>query len=87
MKKPGRNDPCPCGSGKKFKKCHQDKEDDLLLDGVDGVSLEEMGAKITKLTPVDYGRSSSLSVLSLLAGFYVRRDFLAGALRRPHCEP
>ncbi len=22
MHKPGRNDPCPCGSGKKFKKCH-----------------------------------------------------------------
>ena len=21
-KKPGRNDPCPCGSGKKFKHCH-----------------------------------------------------------------
>lgn len=21
-KKPGRNDPCPCGSGRKFKKCH-----------------------------------------------------------------
>ena len=21
MSKPGRNDPCPCGSGKKFKKC------------------------------------------------------------------
>ena len=21
MAKPGRNDPCPCGSGKKFKKC------------------------------------------------------------------
>ena len=21
-KRPGRNDPCPCGSGKKFKKCH-----------------------------------------------------------------
>jgi uncharacterized protein len=20
--KPGRNDPCPCGSGKKFKACH-----------------------------------------------------------------
>ncbi|MDH3692849.1 MAG: SEC-C metal-binding domain-containing protein, partial [Gammaproteobacteria bacterium] len=19
---PGRNDPCPCGSGKKFKRCH-----------------------------------------------------------------
>ncbi len=22
MAKPGRNDPCPCGSGKKYKKCH-----------------------------------------------------------------
>lgn len=24
--KPGRNDPCPCGSGKKYKKCCQSKE-------------------------------------------------------------
>ena len=24
--RPGRNDPCPCGSGKKFKKCHLGKE-------------------------------------------------------------
>src|ERR1700741_4474942 len=23
-KKPGRNEPCPCGSGKKYKKCHGD---------------------------------------------------------------
>jgi SEC-C motif-containing protein len=22
VKKPGRNEPCPCGSGKKFKQCH-----------------------------------------------------------------
>ena len=22
MAKPGRNDPCPCGSGKKYKQCH-----------------------------------------------------------------
>jgi uncharacterized protein YchJ len=26
IKKPGRNDPCPCGSGKKFKNCHLKKE-------------------------------------------------------------
>ncbi|MGH2613122.1 MAG: SEC-C metal-binding domain-containing protein [Rhabdochlamydiaceae bacterium] len=25
MNKPGRNDPCPCGSGKKFKKCCESK--------------------------------------------------------------
>ncbi len=24
-KKVGRNDPCPCGSGKKYKKCCEDK--------------------------------------------------------------
>lgn len=24
--KVGRNEPCPCGSGKKFKKCHLGKE-------------------------------------------------------------
>ncbi len=26
----GRNDPCPCGSGKKFKRCHLGKEEELL---------------------------------------------------------
>ena len=25
MSKVGRNDPCPCGSGKKFKKCCEEK--------------------------------------------------------------
>ena len=25
MQKVGRNDPCPCGSGKKFKKCCEEK--------------------------------------------------------------
>jgi hypothetical protein len=27
--RPGRNDPCPCGSGKKFKKCHLGQELDV----------------------------------------------------------
>src|SRR6185369_3126928 len=26
MAKPGRNDPCPCGSGLKYKKCHAEKD-------------------------------------------------------------
>ena len=29
--KVGRNDPCPCGSGLKFKKCHMGREDELAL--------------------------------------------------------
>ncbi|MBX0328983.1 preprotein translocase subunit SecA [Oscillochloris sp. ZM17-4] len=27
---PGRNDPCPCGSGKKFKNCHLGREDEIM---------------------------------------------------------
>jgi hypothetical protein len=42
MEKVGRNDPCPCGSGKKYKKCHgmekvskpKEKEEMTLLPGV-----------------------------------------------------
>jgi hypothetical protein len=26
----GRNDPCPCGSGKKYKKCHRDEDEHVL---------------------------------------------------------
>ncbi len=51
----GRNDPCPCGSGKKFKKCHMGKEDELILDSM-GEFTEEMSRKITGLPEVNYGR-------------------------------
>ena len=27
MEKVGRNDPCPCGSGKKYKNCHQQENE------------------------------------------------------------
>ena len=27
MQKVGRNEPCPCGSGKKYKNCHQQVEE------------------------------------------------------------
>lgn len=36
MATPGRNDPCPCGSGKKYKHCCQDKTswtDNRLVTG------------------------------------------------------
>jgi tetratricopeptide (TPR) repeat protein len=28
--KPGRNAPCPCGSGKKYKQCHLGREDEIM---------------------------------------------------------
>lgn len=38
LNKVGRNDPCPCQSGKKFKKCHAGREDELaaLVAGASG---------------------------------------------------
>ena len=30
LKNTGRNDPCPCGSGKKYKKCHLLKDEKAL---------------------------------------------------------
>ncbi|MDY6973408.1 MAG: SEC-C domain-containing protein [Thermodesulfobacteriota bacterium] len=59
MQKPGRNAPCPCGSGKKFKNCHLGREDDIFVDGMGEVSVE-MSARITSLNPVGYGRSREM---------------------------
>jgi hypothetical protein len=60
MSNVGRNDPCPCGSGKKFKKCHMGREDELFLEGVEDPTLEEMGQEIVSLPPVSYGRSREM---------------------------
>jgi len=33
MAKTGRNDLCPCGSGKKYKKCHEPQERRSVMQG------------------------------------------------------
>lgn len=40
----GRNSPCPCGSGKKYKKCHLPRIEDVTIEG--DVLLEELGLRI-----------------------------------------
>ena len=60
MKKIGRNDPCPCGSGKKFKHCHLGKEDELTQETTAGEFSPEDSARITGLPEVSYGRSREM---------------------------
>jgi hypothetical protein len=60
MQKIGRNDPCPCGSGKKFKKCHMGREEELALNGMEEIT-EEMSSLITSLPEVSYGRSREIA--------------------------
>ncbi len=59
MKKIGRNELCPCGSGRKFKNCHLGKEDEMIQAGMSDFS-EEMSARITSLKTVAYGRSQEM---------------------------
>ena len=56
MAKPGRNDQCPCGSGRKFKKCCELKQrtggrgSRLLLLAVAGVLAAALATAITSFT-------------------------------------
>jgi hypothetical protein len=59
LPKTGRNDPCPCGSGKKFKKCHMGREGELVLRKKE-VLDPEAGRKICGLPEVYYGRSREM---------------------------
>jgi tetratricopeptide (TPR) repeat protein len=40
LSKVGRNDPCPCGSGKKYKKCCMAKDEERSREALSGVGEE-----------------------------------------------
>jgi hypothetical protein len=44
MKNTGRNDTCPCGSGKKYKKCHLQADEEKNSEAL-AKALEEAAAK------------------------------------------
>jgi preprotein translocase subunit SecA len=55
MAKPGRNEPCPCGSGKKFKNCHESKTPQtrrsrVLMVVVGGAMLAAIAAGVASFT-------------------------------------
>lgn len=59
MFKAGRNDPCPCGSGQKFKRCHLGREGELFLRKNEPLP-REAGQRIVNLPQVYYGRSREM---------------------------
>ena len=67
MPKVGRNDPCPCGSGQKYKRCCEGKAEDRLADPspVAGVTMTEyLAAPYRYMSVAEFGR---LDVMTLLA--------------------
>ena len=92
QKQVGRNDPCPCGSGLKFKKCCADKPvatpspipgvawEDFLTTAAARVSADHVGElELRDLVKIDFARMQPLPLVAL-----VRR--LADVRAWPHAE-
>jgi len=58
-----RNDPCPCGSGKKFKRCHMGMEGELLraLEKRFNPDPAEAARRIMDLPPCDHPRAREMA--------------------------
>lgn len=73
--KAGRNEPCPCGSGKKYKRCHGAREDDGDAERILPLPPSKLTAEEILELPIDQVAQLEPSVLAkrpLLALF--RRD-------------
>lgn len=62
--KPKRNDPCPCGSGKKFKKCcgTTKKLNERAAKVIDGGAMNSLLGRIQSSTGLGEGTSSQKSL-------------------------
>lgn len=56
----GRNDPCPCGSGQKFKRCHMGREQDLIPDKLTQ-DPAQIALAITRLPACDHPRAAQMA--------------------------
>ncbi len=56
----GRNDPCPCGSGKKFKRCHLGREADITANRLN-IDPYDAAKLILALPPVDHPRAQEMA--------------------------
>jgi hypothetical protein len=73
MAKPGRNDKCSCGSGRKFKKCCEGKTESrrssrILMIAVGAALLAAIAAGVTSFTTDT--RASSVRVWDPAHGHY-----------------
>ena len=74
-KRIGRNDPCPCGSGKKYKFCHQIIDEKMLLYRRQGAMVPSKKLLKTK-AQVDKIKESAKVNIAVLD--YVAENIKAG---------
>lgn len=69
MAKPGRNDPCPCGSGDKYKKCCLPKEEGVEREQLAKVETRRAESAAAHRLPL---REDELTIASNAAADLVR---------------
>lgn len=84
ISKIGRNEPCPCGSGKKYKKCCLDKEPELLRDASPyaGLTMSQVRSSPQLVDDADFIESMRAYELKKLEPASLNPDQLLAAYRR-----
>lgn len=72
MAKPGRNDPCPCGSGNKYKKCCLTKDE--------AASTAQLGSGKTRAELTEDAARSTMRAASHLPGIHELKTAIAARL-------
>jgi len=96
MAKIGRNEPCPCGSGRKYKKCHGEvasvppaaamaalEECFRETDEIDEYPFERIGVKFAELT-VDLATFDPVSCVTAIAALSTIADNRNRMVRLDH---
>jgi hypothetical protein len=80
----GRNEPCPCGSGKKYKKCCLDKEPELLRDASPyaGLTMSQVRCSPQLVDDADFIEAMRAYELKKLDPASLNPDQLLAAYRR-----
>ena len=62
MQKTGRNDPCPCGSGKKYKKCceTQEKPKKFIASVLPSVEKENTATGMNKVSSLFFRHAAAV---------------------------
>jgi len=80
----GRNAPCPCGSGKKYKKCCYEKDQQLLRDAspYEGITMTQLRSMPSLVDDADMIREMRAYELKKLQPANLNEDQLYQAYRR-----
>ncbi len=74
MSKIGRNDPCPCGSGKKYKKCCLAKTQSTPLSFTRNKIRQEEGRLVSKLLDYNKKKYADKAIMAAWNDFVLGRD-------------